>query len=84
VIGFNARQYHHRNRGQRGILTLLATERPPIHHRHAKVQEDDARVAAAAQIRQRLLAVSGLSGGESLEPEELRHQPRQISIVVDD
>ena len=84
VIALDSGQDHNRNPGQRRIFLLLAAERPPIHHRHAKVQQDHARIAAASEILERFLSVRSLGRAESLELEEFCHQPRQIAIVVHD
>jgi len=67
-----------------GIFALLAAERPAIHHRHPQIEQDDARVAAAAQVGQRLQSVAGSNRGEPLQLQELAHEPDEIRIVVDD
>ena len=43
AVGLHPREHDDRNAGEAGIAALLAAERPAVHHRHAQVQQDDAR-----------------------------------------
>src|SRR5439155_10161839 len=46
-LGFDARQHHDRNASETGVQALFLAERPPVHHRHAEIEDDDARIAAS-------------------------------------
>src|SRR5262252_2920884 len=84
VIGFDARKNHNRNAGDPRIAALFAPEGPPVHHRHPKIEQDDAGIAAAAQVGQRFLAVRGRHRRKSLQLQELAHEPHKVWIVVHD
>src|SRR2546429_60044 len=46
-----------RNRRQAGIAELLGTERPPVHHRHEQIEEDQAEVGGRPETDEGLLSI---------------------------
>src|SRR5471030_2130694 len=74
AIGLDAGEDDDRNAGEHGIGALFAAKGPAVHDRHAQVQQDGARAAAAAQIRERFLSVGGRNRRESFELQKLDHQ----------
>src|SRR5438477_451461 len=84
VRGGIRRDHHDGHASQRRIVPLYGPELPSVHDGHPEIEDDEADLVTAPELRERLGAVRGFHDRISFALEEGRERAAHVLVVLDD